>query len=312
MKTKTTKVVKSCQKNSTTLSQAAVLQIARSRIEQFLPLKADGYACTTEQLVDVLLAVCCQKETLEQVCSDLKIKVGAETLRGYFNQQLQVGNLSGLQEAVHLALQASLQAELKEQKLDVAIDFHDQSYYGKSAPSEGQWVGAEAKNGTTKVSWVATLYVIKNGHWLTLAIKFVLPGETAKESVEYLLNQMKSLEIAAKCLYLDRGFGGIEIARYLKETGQKAIIACPIRGKTGGLRGWLCVGRKNYRTKHLFQSAKHGAEEVAMVLFKAFTTSTKKGQKVRQVKWLALYVGQLRREFECQESERKLPQKVWH
>jgi hypothetical protein len=253
---------------------------------QFLPLQADGYACTTEQLMDVLLAVCCQKETLEQVCSDLKIEVGAETLRGYLNEQLKVGNLSGLQEAVNLALQASVKAELKERPVDVAIDFHDQSYYGKSEQSEGLWVGAEAKNGTTKVYRVATLYVIKNGHRLTLAIKFVLPAETAKESLEYLLKQMKGLEIEARCLYLDRGFGSIEIARYMKEIGQKAIIACPIRGKTGGLRG-LCVGRKSHRTKHLFQSAKHGTEEVAMALFKAFTTTTKKGQKVRKVKWLA-------------------------
>lgn len=253
---------------------------------QFLPLQADGYACTTEQLMDVLLAICCQKETLEQVCADLKIKVGAETLRGYFNEQLKVGNLSGLQEAVNLALQASVKAELKERPVDVARDFHDQSYYGKSEQSEGKWVGAEAKNGTTKVYRVATLYVIKNGHRLTLAIKFVLPAETAKESVEYLLKQMKRLEIEARCLYLDRGFGCIEIARYMKEIGQKAIIACPIRGKTGGLRA-LCVGRKSHRAKHLFQSDKHGAEEVSMALFKAFTTSTKKGQKVRKAKWLA-------------------------
>ena len=236
--------------------------------------------------MDVLLAVCCQKETLEQVCADLQIKVGAETLRGYINEQLQVGNLSGLQEAVNLALQASVKAELKERPLDVALDFHDQSYYGKSEQSEGKWVGAEAKNGTTKVYRVATLYIIKNGHRLTLAIKFVLPGETAQESVEYLLKQMKGLEIEARCLYLDRGFGCIEIARYLKGIGQTAIIACPIRGKTGGLRA-LCVGRKSHRAKHIFKSDKHGTEEVEMALFKAFTTVTKKGKKVRQVKWLA-------------------------
>jgi putative transposase len=286
VKKETNKAVKSCLKHSTTLSHTAVLAIARSRMRQFLPLQADGYACTTEQLMDVLLAVCCQKETLEQVCADLKIKVGAETLRGYINEQLQVENLSGLQEAVNRALQARLQAELKERPVDVAIDFHDQSYYGKSEQSEGKWVGAEAKNGTTKVYRVATLYVIKKGHRLTLAIKFVLPGETARESLEYLLRQMQGLGIEARCLYLDRGFGCVESARYLKERGHKAIIACPMRGKIGGLRA-LCVGRKSYRAKHLFQSDKQGAEEVEMALYKAFTTTTKKGRKVRRAKWLA-------------------------
>lgn len=162
---------------------------------EFLPLQADGYACTTEQLLDVLLAVSCQKETIEQVCRDLKTKIGAETIRGYFNEQLKVENLFDLQESVNLALQKSFKSEFKGRKLEIAIDFHDQSYYGKLEQSAGLWVGAEAKNGTTKVYRVATAYVIRNGHRLTLAIKFVVPAETVKEIVEYLLRQLKRLEI---------------------------------------------------------------------------------------------------------------------
>lgn len=286
MKKETKKAVKSCLENSTILSETAVLGIARSRVGNFLPLKADGYACTTGQLVDVLLAVSCQKETIEQVCSDLKTRVGAETIRGYFNEQLRVENLFDLQEAVNLALQTSLSGELKRRKWEVAIDFHDQSYYGKSEQAEGLWVGAEAKNGTTKVYRVATLYVIKNGHRLTLGIKFVLPNETAKEIVEYLLKQLERVEIEAKCLYLDRGFAAIEIIRHLKQINQTAIVACPIRGKTGGVKA-LCAGRKSYRTKHIFKSAKHGQEESEMAMFKGFTTCTKRGKKERKAKWLA-------------------------
>ena len=262
------------------------MQLARSRVGEFLPLQAEGYACTTEQLLDVLVAVSVGKETIEQVSADLKIKVGAETIRGYFNEQLKTANLFQLQESVNFALQASLQPQLKNQKLEVAIDFHDQSYYGKSEQAEGLWVGAEAKNGTTKVYRVATVYVIKKGHRLTLVIKFVLPGETVRETVEYLLKQLRKLEIEAECLYLDRGFGVIEVARYLKEIKQRAIIACPIRGKTGGLKA-LCLGKQSYRTKHVFKSAKHGVEEVEMAMFKGFTNCTKKGKKVRKAKWLA-------------------------
>lgn len=87
-------------------------------------------------------------------------------------------------------------------------------------------------------------------------------------------------------LYPDRGFASIEVARYLKEIEQTAIIACPIRGTTGGLRA-LCAGRRSYRTKHVFKSAKHGSEEVEMAMFKSFTNCTKKGRKVRRAKWLA-------------------------
>jgi len=171
LKKETKKAVKSCLENNTSLSGTAVLTKARSRIGEVLPLSADGYACTTEQLLDVLLAAVVGKETIKQVSADLSIKVGAETIRGYFNEQLQVENLFELEESVNLALRASLSADLKRQKLEVAIDFHDQSYYGKSEQAEGLWVGAEAKNGTTKVYRVATAYVIRNGHRLSLGIK---------------------------------------------------------------------------------------------------------------------------------------------
>ena len=127
------------------------MQLARSRVGEFLPLQAEGYACTTEQLLDVLVAVSVGKETIEQVSADLKIKVGAETIRGYFNEQLKVERLLELQESINLALRASLQPHLQREKLEVVIDFHDQPFYGKSEQAEGLWVGAEAKNGTTKV-----------------------------------------------------------------------------------------------------------------------------------------------------------------
>jgi hypothetical protein len=137
LKKETLKAVKSCLQHSTSLTETAVLQAARSRVAEFLPLKAEGYSCTTGQLLDVLLAVSAQKDTIEQVCADLQIKVGAETIRGYFNEQLQVENLPSLQEAVNRALQKSLSRDVKGQSLEVAIDFHDQPYYGKTEQAEG-------------------------------------------------------------------------------------------------------------------------------------------------------------------------------
>jgi hypothetical protein len=311
LKKKTKKAVKSCLENNTILSQTAVLDIARSRVEEFLPLQAAGYACTTEQLLDGLLAVSCQKETIEQVCSDLKIKVGAESIRGYFNDQLKVENLYGLQEAVNLVLQKSFSLELKGQKLEIAIDFHDQSYYGKLEQSSGLWVGAEAKNGTTKVYRVATVYVIKNGHRLTLGIKFVVPDETTKEIVEYLLNQLNRIEIEAHYLYLDRGFASIEVARYLKGIKQKAIIASPIRGKTGGLRA-LCVGKKSYRTKHVFRGRETRDGRIGNGNVQVVYKFDEERQESAKSEMAGVYLDLGGSEYECQKSERKLSQKIWN
>lgn len=87
-----------------------------------------------------------KKTRLRQVCADLQIKVGAETIRGSINEQLRAENLPLLQEAVNRALQAGLSRDVKTRALEVAIDFHDQPYYGKSEQAEGWRVGGEAKN----------------------------------------------------------------------------------------------------------------------------------------------------------------------
>jgi hypothetical protein len=116
-----------------------------------------------------------------------------------------------------------------------------------------------------------------------------LPSESLKEIVGYVLKQLPLLEIKVSCLYLDRGFSAVALRRYLKESRQRAIIASPLRGQTGGLKA-LCVGRKSYRTKHVFQSREHGPEEVAVALYKGLLKkkkTKKKEAQESQVIWLA-------------------------
>ena len=56
------------------------------------------------------------------------------------------------------------------------------------------------------------------------------------------------------CLLLDKGFESIAVLEYLTRQGQAALIACPIRGTTGGTRA-LCQGHKSYATTHTFKGA---------------------------------------------------------
>ncbi len=66
------------------------------------------------------------------------------------------------------------------------------------------------------------------------------------------------------------------------------MVACPIRGSKGGLRG-LCVGRKSYRTKHIFKSAKHGKEELEMAMFKGVCEDDQERQENKKGKMAGIY-----------------------
>jgi putative transposase len=96
---------------------------------------------------------------------------------------------------------------------------------------------------------------------------------------------VKALQIQASLLYLDRGFAGVEVIRYLQRTRQAAIIACPIRGKTGGVKA-LCVGRESYLTEHRFGSRKYGKAKTKVALCRSYTTAKRSHRHKKQAQWL--------------------------
>lgn len=267
------------------LTDKDVLIQSQQRLQQNLKLKADGYICTTEQLIHVLLGVAARQETLESVCAELQTTACAATIRGYVNQQLRVEELPRLERSMNQALTQDLPARVLVGHPDIAIDYHDQAYYGKSEQARGLWVRAEAKDGTTRVYRVATAYVIVNGLRLTLALKFVRPEDDHIRVLKFLFKRLKALSIKARRLYLDRGFAGVRVIRFLQRINQPATIACPIRGKTGGVRA-LCVGRKSYLTEYTFSSPKHGPATATLAICRSFTTARRTKRKPKKAQWL--------------------------
>ena len=69
------------------LTAQEVLRQAQDLLEEQLPLNAEGYKCTTDDLFKVLLGVAATKGTIEAVCADLVGTPDPHTIRGYFNNQ---------------------------------------------------------------------------------------------------------------------------------------------------------------------------------------------------------------------------------
>ena len=122
------------------LTDREVLQRAHSVLAEHLPLEADGYSCTTDDLLNVLLGVAANQGTIEAVCADLVGTPDAETIRGYFKSQLCVEDLPELERRLNRALSDEIPPRVWRQARDVAIDFHDRPYYGKQSQATGLWV----------------------------------------------------------------------------------------------------------------------------------------------------------------------------
>ena len=267
------------------LSAPEVLQHTQALLEEKLPVKADGYKCTTDDLFKVLLGIAATKSTVEAVCAEWVGTPNPQTIRGYFNEQLRVEDLSVLEARLNAALAAEVPRHVRRQSQEVAIDYHDRPYYGKGEQAQELWVRGKAKDGTTRFYRVATAYLILNGVRVTLAIHFVLPEDEAVGVVDGLLKRVQAQGIQVSCLLLDKGFESIAMMDYLTRRGQAALIACPIRGTTGGTRA-LCQGRKSYATAYTFKD-QHGQAFTAPVLVcRVFTTARRTGRLQRQAEWL--------------------------
>lgn len=267
------------------LSAPEVLQHTQELLEEKLPLKADGYKCTTDDLFKVLVGVAATRSTLDAVCVELGGTPDPPTVRGYVNAQLRVEDLPKLEAQLNAALAAEVPRPVRRQSQAVAIDFHDRPYYGKGEQAQELWVRGQAKDGTTRFYRVATASLILNGLRVSLAIHFVLPDDDPVHVVDRLLHRVHAQGIRLSCLLLDKGFESIAMMAYLTRRGQAALIACPSRGTTGGTRA-LGQGRKSYATAYTFKD-KHGQAFTAPVLVcRVFPTARRTGRLHRQAEWV--------------------------
>lgn len=267
------------------LTDQKVLNHAQGLLEEHLPLAAAGYACTTDDLLKVLLAVATNTGPVELVCADLVGSPDPETIRAYFKEQLRVEDLPDLERRLNAALAVEIPERVQRRAREVAIDLHDRPYYGKATQTDGLWVRGQAKDGTTRFYRVATAYVMVKHLRVTVAVRFVLPDETTVTILEDLLKRLKTLRIRVARLFLDRGFDGIAVQDYLTRRRQPALIACTIRGKTGGTRA-LCQGRRSYRTRYIFHGEGGAAFTADLAVGRVFTTAKRTGRQPRKAEWM--------------------------
>lgn len=254
------------------------LQVMRKHLH----MEANGYCCNTDMIFDLLMKASAECSSLEAVCADLEEVADSNTVREYVNKSLPADQLNEQEEAANQALAECIPKKMARKDVEIAVDFHDEPFYGKLEATRAVTCSGQAKKGTTHFIRIATAYVIWRQVRLTLAVHYVLPEEEVLDVLKNLLKRLKNLGYEAKVLYLDKGFAATAIITYLTAQQQPAIIANPIRGKTGGTRA-LCQGRSSYTTDYTFTDGTQ-----TTVVMKASLVPDKYGKRRR--KWLAFIV----------------------
>ena len=252
-------------------------------IKEHIQLNVDGYICTTDMILDVLLKASAENSSVEAACADLEQVADSNTIRGYLNAVLDVKELREQESEMNAALAECIPESMPYTKVEVAIDFHDEPFYGKQADLRQVTCSGQAKKGTTHFIRIASAYVIWRQVRLTLALRYVLPQENTLDILKFLLDRLQTLGFhQLRVLYLDKGFASTSIVNHLTERKQPTILACPIRGKKGGTRA-LCHGHSSYLTDYTFTDG-----TPATLALKASLVPDKTGKRRR--KWLAFIV----------------------
>jgi len=281
--------MKTQTKTKLTLTDEDTRQEAVEKLSTYFPLEISGYNCTPEIVYDVLIKAAVTRQTIESVCKNLDEMVDGETIRGYLNEQINLDNFQSLEQQVNQALVAGLPRRLRKTRIEVAIDLHDEPFYGHSSGLLALTCGGKAHKGTTRFFRVATAYVIFKDMRLTLALLFVTSKDELAEIVAALVRRLRILGLKVRQMYLDKGFCSIPVLRYIEQSGWPAILACPIRGKKGGTKG-LCQGHKSYRTEHTFKSQPHGSFSAPIAVVRTYTSHKRSKRKKRRATWLVFVV----------------------
>lgn len=258
-----------------------VRQIVERILQEKLAIEGDGYKCSREQVSAVLVKAAVEGQTIESICADLNLKVASNTIRAHLNEALEACELRQQEVAMNNGLMAGVPSELPKRGCAMAIDYHDEPFYGHLPELRSYACHGQAKEGTTHFYRLATLYVMWRQVRVTLALTYVLPEDTMLVVVTRLLERMGHLSFKPSVLYLDKGFCQGEIITYLRRLNLPAVMACPIRGKAGkgGIRAH-CRGPRSYCLDYTFTDGT--SARLALV---ATLVPDKTGKKRR--KWLA-------------------------
>lgn len=311
------------QKKDTLVSFDKQVQTTlRHVLKQFFPLDIKAHKLDEDLLWMILLYAAVRRTTIEAACQALAETPSANRVREHLNEQFcqQTVAVADLErrfnEAFFAILPEKVKGELARSKWEVAGDWVDICYYGKTTDENQAVRHSVAKKGTTRFYSYATLSIINKHQRYTIALTVIKPGEPMVEVVRRLLEQTRRLKIGIKVSYWDKAFGVIEVLRYLKQKTTPYIIALAQRGGAGGIKR-LCRGRTSKRCRYRFTSGGAGSFKAEVAVVCKYSRKKYKRRGVRYFCYAIYGIGQVkaqtiyekyRRRFAIESGYRQLHQ----
>ena len=126
-----------------------VREMCERLLQEHLSMAIEGYKISTSMALNVVVTAAVEKRSIEAVCGDLEAVVDSNTLREGLNRALTVDDLREHEAEFNAALADCIPRQMPRTGLEMAIDFHDEPYYGKTADVKAYTCRGEAQERTT-------------------------------------------------------------------------------------------------------------------------------------------------------------------
>ncbi len=166
------------------LTSQETLETTINCLSTHISLETKG-ANNIESLFQILVRAASCESTIEQTAKELKNIPSSNTIRYHLKK---INDFKQLESEVNVALKSQIPKGLKKKKQTFALDINLIPYYGEPTPEERPYIcRSQAKNGTCSFYAYATLYLVKNGKRVTLAIRGVRWLDSKVAIITYLL-----------------------------------------------------------------------------------------------------------------------------
>lgn len=243
------------------VSATDVVNLVTQSIVQHLHVTTPQARLTAETIAHVLAYAAVQQTSVTDACAQLAEAPADSTVRYQLAQSLPA-TIEELEAQLNTALQAQLPARLTRRAWHVAGDLTEIPYHGQADEPEHVRRG-KAKAGTTHFHTYATAYLIAKGRRYTLTVTFVKADESVAAVLERLREQVATLGVRIKRLYLDRQFYQVAVLQALEADRVPYIIPAVLHSQT--LQTLQAAHQTQYRP-YTVRSAAAGAITVTLAV----------------------------------------------
>ena len=212
------------------LSAREANDLAAGILQRSLRLVDHGPKCTVGTVLKILFFAAARLTSIFDACSRLRHAPTDQAVRNALVAMLPK-QMPTLERRLNQALAERLPKGLMKKARPLAIDLHNDPYYGKPHKRSRELRRGKRERGTSRFHSYATVCVLRKGQRYTVAATYVYRDDSYADVVQRLLQRARALGFKVRYLLLDRAFYGVPVVRYLQSVRCPFLMPVVHRGK---------------------------------------------------------------------------------